>query len=141
MGGGQLSVLVTESEIEGIVYHGPLYDERLEDLYRQCDFFVFPTLWDAQPTVIVEAVSSGLKVLCSENMRGVFDDFNERGWLDYIHPDVDAFSNSMRQAAETFKYDFSEREQMHSFVEEHRSQKREISQILQFLSDLKKSRT
>jgi glycosyltransferase involved in cell wall biosynthesis len=43
---------------------GPIPQDRLYLLYRQCDVLLFPSLHDAGGLVVLEAMSSGLPVVC-----------------------------------------------------------------------------
>ncbi len=58
-------------------------NNKLSELYRECDVFIYPTHQDMLPAVILQAVSSGLYVLCSDYLKGNFDDF-EGKYLKYI---------------------------------------------------------
>jgi glycosyltransferase involved in cell wall biosynthesis len=136
VGTGRLSEKVKNMNIKGMIYCGPLYDNDLQEMYRNCDVFVFPTEWDAQPTVIVEAVASGLYTLCSDHMKGVYDDFQELGYLRYVHNEVSYFAESIKEASRMKYDDFDLRWKMHNFVAEKRSQKKEVLSILSFMSEL-----
>ena len=46
-------------------YLGFVSDEQLTDLYTKSDLFVFPTLFEGMPTVVLEAMSFGLPVIVS----------------------------------------------------------------------------
>ena len=139
VGAGRLSEKVSNMKVKGMFYHGPLYDQELQDMYRSCDVFVFPTEWDAQPTVIVEAVASGLYTLCSDYLTGVYDDFRDEGFLEYVRNDVFHFTESIVDASKKSYDNFSERAKMHQLVDEIRSQKKEVEEILSFMQDLKKN--
>ena len=44
---------------------------RIADLMRSVDFFVFPSLYEAHPLVILEAMASGLPIILSRNIGAV----------------------------------------------------------------------
>lgn len=46
-------------------YLGFVSDEQLMDLYKKSDLFVFPTLFEGMPTVVLEAMSFGLPIIVS----------------------------------------------------------------------------
>lgn len=79
-----------------IVYHGTLKEDDLAKLYRECDVFIYPTHADTFGLVIVEALASGLYVLTSEYLRGVFDDF-EGKYLEYLPLYQDSFYSRITQ--------------------------------------------
>lgn len=57
---------------------GFVRDEDIPGLYQQADFFVFPTLFEGMPTVVLEAMSFGLPVIVSDvgATRVLVDDSN-----------------------------------------------------------------
>lgn len=137
VGTGSLANMVQNTKLKGVIYHGPLYDRDLQDLYRECDVFVFPTQWDAQPSVIVEAISSGLEVLCSDYLKGAFDDFEKEGYLSYVKNNSDALSQKMKDCSEKTWDNFARRKEMHVFIDTVRSQKKEVIEIISFMKSLR----
>lgn len=75
-----------------IIYHGVPSNLELARLYGDSDIFIYPTRSDAYPAVILQALSSGLYVLCSDYLKGIFDDF-EGKYLEYLPRNVNAFYN------------------------------------------------
>ena len=99
-GGGDLSDYVRkEAEASDFTYHGVLPLEELSELYRSCDVFVYPTGCDTFGLVVVEALSSGLYVIASENLRGIFDDFEKLKYLEYQPRDPAAIAKRMEEMA------------------------------------------
>lgn len=81
-----------ESEIQkikNIQYHGVLSNEELAMLYRVCDIFIYPSHNDQYPTVVTQALSSGLYVLAGDFFKGIFDDFSK--YLEYVPMNVESF--------------------------------------------------
>lgn len=138
VGEGRLSYMVKNQRDKSIVYHGPIYDEELASAYRNSDVFIFPTEWDAQPTVIVEAIASGLYTLCSDYMKDVYDDFQRMGYLQYIRNSSENFSFAIKETVNHWEEDFDRRKSMHLYVEQNRSQSKELDMILSFISELYK---
>lgn len=136
VGSGSLSSVVQSSDQKGIIYHGALFDQDLAKVYRQCDVFIFPTEWDAQPSVLVEALSSGLFTLCSDRLTGIHDDFKNEGFLEYVKNDSKSFSIAIKETVSQWSEDFEKRQRMHNKVAEHLSQANEVQMILQFISNL-----
>ncbi len=77
---------------KNIIYHGIVSENRLSELYRTSDLFVYPSKDDYYGLVVLESLSSGLFVLCSENLKGNFDDFKNK-YLLYIENNVDSYYN------------------------------------------------
>lgn len=75
-----------------IIYHGVVNNDELSKLYRESDVFVYPSHNDSYSMVTLEALSSGLYVLCSDYLKGNFDDF-ENKYLEYLPLNVDSFYN------------------------------------------------
>lgn len=49
-----------------VTFHGFLEDDELENLYREGDLFVLPTLFEGMPTVILEAMKYGMPVVVTD---------------------------------------------------------------------------
>ena len=61
--GPLFSQYLEKYKCENVFFHGFLTDEELNSLYQNSDFFIFPTLFEGMPTVILEAMSFGLPVV------------------------------------------------------------------------------
>ncbi|MBX6765496.1 MAG: glycosyltransferase family 4 protein, partial [Rubrobacteraceae bacterium] len=68
---------------------------RLAELFRQADVFVFPTLIEGMPLVVVEAMASGLPVITTPNGPG---DIVRDGVDGFLVPprDVDAIEEKLK---------------------------------------------
>ena len=51
---------------KNIIYLGFISDEQLTELYKKADAFVFPTLFEGMPTVVLEAMSFGVPIIVSD---------------------------------------------------------------------------
>ncbi|EQB70693.1 MAG: hypothetical protein AMDU1_APLC00051G0009 [Thermoplasmatales archaeon A-plasma] len=98
-GSGSFESRIKAANYDNVVYHGVLNDQELANLYGSCDIFLYPTRWDAFPTVIVEAASSGEHIVASERLRGVYDDLLDKGFLEYTKLDVDTIETRVRALA------------------------------------------
>lgn len=70
-------------EDQRVIYRGRLEKEKLEEVYRNNDFLIFPSIClENRPTVIVEALQYGLRVIASDT-GGVDELVEDRinGWL------------------------------------------------------------
>jgi len=54
------------SEAPGVAYVGFVSEEEKRWLYRQCELFVFPSLYEGFGFPVLEALASGARVLCSQ---------------------------------------------------------------------------
>ena len=93
-GGGKLSDKIKTNK--RIIYHGILSDIDLAKLYRECDVFIYPSHNDVFPTVTLQALSSGLYVICSDYLKGNFDDF-ENKYLEYLPLDVEKWYSRINE--------------------------------------------
>ena len=69
-------------------------------------------------------------------MNGVYDDFQQLWFLRYIRNDAGNFSAAIKETVSQWKEDFERRKNVHSYVEENRSQSKELEMILSFVSEL-----
>ena len=56
----------SEYKFDNVEYVGFASEERLKALYESCDLFVFPTLFEGMPTVVLEAMVHGMPVIVSD---------------------------------------------------------------------------
>jgi glycosyltransferase involved in cell wall biosynthesis len=94
-GSGSFDEQLRQEANKNFHYHGVLDNTGLAELYGSCDLFLYPTRWDAFPTVIVEAASSGEYIITSDKIRGVYDDLLEMGYLEYVHASVSSIELSI----------------------------------------------
>ncbi|MBK8845577.1 MAG: glycosyltransferase family 4 protein [Bacteroidetes bacterium] len=52
--------------LPNVIYHGFADDLLLEKLYRECHIFVFPTLFEGMPTVVLEAMIHSMPIIVSD---------------------------------------------------------------------------
>ena len=99
-GGGDLAEYVRkEVEMSNFIYHGVLPLDELAELYRSCDVFVYPTSCDNFGLVVLEALSSGVYVIATEYLRGIFDDFEKLNYLEYHPRDSEVIAKRMEEIA------------------------------------------
>ncbi len=93
-GGGPMENQIKNNE--NIIYHGIVNNNELSELYNKSDIFIYPSHNDTFSMVTLEALSSGLYVLCSDYLKGNFDDF-ENKYLEYLPLNVDIWYNRINE--------------------------------------------
>lgn len=93
VGTGEMESYITSLKADGIVYHGQVSDNYLSQIYKKCNVFVFPSTGDIFGLVILEAIASGMYVIANETLRGVFNEFERVGVLEYSNPTRDDIAN------------------------------------------------
>ena len=87
-----------------VIYHESVHQggkgkDDLGALYRNCDIFVFPSAGETFGFVVLEALTSGLYVITSPALKGIFDTFDEKyKMLDYVERTPADFADSMVRA-------------------------------------------
>jgi len=81
--------------LKGIIFHGYVSDAVLRNIYSHCDIFVYPTRGDTYGFTILEALASGMKVLTSEILIGLFDEYELAGYLEYIGFKSESYAERM----------------------------------------------
>lgn len=82
-----------------IVFHGMVDDDVLDTLYRTCNLFMLPTLFEGMPTVVLEAMAYGLPIVVTD-VGATADQVDDRnGWL-VKRNDVGAIESAIRAYAD-----------------------------------------
>lgn len=91
---GSDTVYMTKLELEKFIFEdhpsvfeyveivGPVYGEKKRKIFLQSDIFLYPTTHDAAPLVVLEALSYGLPVICSD--QGALPDMISHGKNGFI---------------------------------------------------------
>lgn len=104
VGTGELEhfVIKNSKSLKNIIYHGFVPENDLPLIYRTSDILVFPTYGIKHDEyfglVVVEALASGNYVILGEGMRGIFDNFEMNGALEYISLNPEKISERMEFA-------------------------------------------
>lgn len=83
VGSGEMDDYIKNLKINSLIYHGQIDDDSLIKIYQRCDIFVFPSQSDIYGLVILEALASMEHIIVSDTLKGVFDDFEKIGVLEY----------------------------------------------------------
>jgi len=118
IGTGEFTKMVESQKSENVRYLG--YIDR-ETLYKEIpnhDIFIFPTYGESFGMVVMEAVSSGLFCLVSDKQKGIFDDLESIGAIEYIPNTVDGILQAMIKY-HGFKVPYEKKIEWHKFIKEH----------------------
>ena len=80
---------------QNIFYHGAIESDELARVYRDADIFVYPSECDTFGNVVIEALASGLYVITSQYLKGIFDNFESMGFLEYVPRDPKTIAERM----------------------------------------------
>jgi glycosyltransferase involved in cell wall biosynthesis len=58
--------LMREFPLPNVKFHGGVPDERMAELLRRADLFVFPTLFEGMPTAVMEGMAQGTPIAVSD---------------------------------------------------------------------------
>ena len=113
-GGGELADEIKANK--RIKYHGVLSDIDLARLYRECDVFIYPSHADTFSLVTLQALSSGLYVMCSDYLKGIFDDF-ENKYLEYLPLDIEKWYSRVNEIINNSSIIKHDKKEEYAFVE------------------------
>ncbi len=70
-------------------------ENELSEIYRSCDIFVYPTLGDTFSLVVLQALSSGLKVVTTNIMKPVYSKFEKFNAIKFVEPNAKQMANEI----------------------------------------------
>ncbi|WP_298279433.1 glycosyltransferase family 4 protein [Ferroplasma sp.] len=111
-----------ENDVKGIksvIYHGGVTENELTKLYSDADIFIYPSHNDTYSLVILQALSSGLYVISGDYLRGVFDDFEEKGYLEYIPLNSNSFYERIKAIESGINVPNIDRAELHNYVKKN----------------------
>jgi len=103
VGSGEMEAYIKNSKLKGLIYHGQVDDDELRRIYKKCDIFVFPSIHDIFGLVVLEALASGEYVIVDKTLKGVFDDFEKLGILEYAHHDPSDIASRILKFKKNFE--------------------------------------
>jgi glycosyltransferase involved in cell wall biosynthesis len=124
-GSGNLANLVREDNT--VTYHetahqGGQGEDDLGALYRDCDIFVFPSAGETFGLVVIEALASGLYVITSPALKGIFDVFAEKyKMLEYVERTTAELADAMLRAYSTISSIRSRKQTVSEYARENYS--------------------
>jgi glycosyltransferase involved in cell wall biosynthesis len=97
VGSGTLETEVEKfAELDSnIHYYKHVSENDLAQIYRSCDIFFNPTLWDVLPLVVIEALASGLKVLTTNILYNAYHDFLRFNVIKFVDYDEVLMSEAL----------------------------------------------
>ena len=123
VGDGPLYEQLKNYGSENVFIHGTVSEHNLSDMYMNADIFIYPSMCDAYPQVIIEAMSAGLYVVASNYLSGNFNEFERKGFMEYSQIEPKILSNVIIKLA--------------SQINEIRGKRASISQYIADKYDLK----
>lgn len=71
-GTGSIDVKSLSHGVKNIHVTGAVTDETLDRLYREANYFIYPTRWDSFPMTVIEALSASCYVITTETIKQSF---------------------------------------------------------------------
>ena len=92
-----------------ITYHESVTDRQLSEIYRNMDIFIYPTRADSFSLVVLQALASGLLVLTSKALRGIYTEFNNAS-IEFLDNNPYEYATLLKEIAENpRKLDFDKK--------------------------------
>ncbi len=93
-------------------------DNKLAELYRKMDIFIYTSHNDTYSLVVLQALSSGLYVLRSDYLKGIFDDF-EGKYLKYIINQKEYYIDQIKNIIENENLINHDKNEEHTYVKQN----------------------
>ena len=130
-------------EIPGNVRHRKnIPDSELQEIYRSSDALIFPSTLENFGNVVLEALSSGLYVITSKDLKPRFDDAEKMGFLEYIDATEAGIFNALKDIREKIKYAgiFSNKVKMHDYIEKTYDWNNVVGQFYSAIAEVYKNK-
>ena len=109
-------VCVKDNSVKHLKY---LTEIELTNIYRSCDIFFNPTKFDTYSLVVLEALSSGLKVVTTNILYNVYNDFIKYDAIRF----VDFDEKQLIEALVDIKDKNIDKNEIHNYIEKNYSWK------------------
>ena len=96
-----------------------LTENELANIYRSCDIFFNPTRFDTYSLVVLEALSSGLKVVTTNILYNIYKDFIKYDVIRFADYDKKSFIDALRD----IKDKDIDKNAIHNYIEKNYSWK------------------
>ena len=100
VGNGPLKNYVEDNLKYNIIYKSNISILELSDIYRNSDYFLAPTTCDNFPMVTIEALSSGLYVICSILLKKIYIDYKQSINLEFLEANIEVFCKRIEEIVE-----------------------------------------
>lgn len=113
-----IEATITRLKLRNVTLHGRLPREEVRHFYQHSDALIMPSIFEAQPLVLLEAMATGIPII-GTNVIGVGEHIENIGIIaeptpkglaeaiskyDALHPDLPAMVNRGRAKAETLRW-------------------------------------
>ncbi|MBL4624215.1 MAG: glycosyltransferase family 4 protein [Flavobacteriales bacterium] len=93
---------------ENIIYHGKVVgDSKIQGILRSCDVLVVPSYSEGMPTVIMEAMASGLAIIGTD-VGAISQQIGNNGWL-IADSDVETIKSAIETAVKVSNVELTKR--------------------------------
>ena len=116
VGSGPLYSEFEKINCHEIILHGSIERSYLSRLYQQCDVFLYPSHGETYGLVVMEALSSGMFCLVGKNLKGNFDDFVNRKYIEYLDYEINHISQKMLECAKRLNEIRANKNTVHEYV-------------------------
>lgn len=105
-------------ELENVVNLGKLDSKNIAELYNASDVLILPSYGEGFPLVVQEALSSGLGLIVSNEIRSAYPNLNNFIYVEYDNStDVETFHNDIFNFTNSYNYDFAKCKQRSLFAQ------------------------
>jgi len=91
----ELSALIADKKLENVWLHGRLSRDEVKKFYATCSALILPSLYEAQPIVLLEAMAAGVPVIVT---KGIGVDVTAREAV-LIEPTVQGIADGIESSA------------------------------------------
>ena len=117
-GTGPIFEKIKQRASKNVIVHGRMERKDMADLYGRCDVFVYPTEYDTFSFTVLEALSSGLHVITTPVLAGIWDEEESKGYVEYVLRDASSFSSRMKDCVTNISILRDKKPLIHEYIEE-----------------------